>query len=404
MLAPRNETAVVVNDIRLRWVQPDPSTERAVDPLGMGAQADKIADRLLPQLSVMTTRARYFSFLCWAVRKSVGSAPITVIHRLEAELALEEAIRHNGEPANVCPNVVGRARAARHLNDHNGKRPTRPERLYKNTAFATYRPTMRALGLLTHSRRPELTAEGMRLATEFGRYCGRKLPCLGAISVSEKGLLKKLLGLDYRMRTDPFAPSMRRRITFEAVRHHFEDGCDSESILEEFAQLSSRPSDVESNLHRAFVWELLSCGLALAFSMLLAEQRKPPIVRALRQALGGRPRRLALGPLSARDPECGEQVVALLRTAMNLNPQKLMLDPGPAGIAARLVKELNPDTFLRHLVERHRLAKPEAPWVALLGDKVEILAPAKSLAFQVRPRTYRLDAFSQLLRDLGMIQ
>lgn len=399
-----SESVVAPSDIRLRWVLADPSTERAVDPLGMGTQADKIADLLLPQLSVTTTRARYFSFLCWAVHKSAGSAPITAIHRLEAELALEEAIRHNGESANTCPGVVGRTLARRFLDDHKGKPPVRPERLYKNTAFATYRPTMRALGLLTHSRRPELTTEGMRLATEFGRCCGRKLPCLGDISVSEQGLLKKLLGLDYRRQSDLPVASMRRRATFEAVRQHFEDRRDSKSVLEQFAQLSSRPADVESKLHRAFVWELLSCGLALAFSMLLTEQRKPPIVRALRQALVGRPRRPAIGPLSARDPECGGQVVALLRAAMNLNPQKLMVDPGPAGIAARLVDERDPDAFLCQLVERHRMAKPEAPWVRLVGEKVEILAHTKSLAFQVRPRTYRLDAFSQLLRDLGMIQ
>ena len=397
-----SESVVVPSDIRLRWVLADPSTERAVDPLGMGAQADKIADLLLPQLSVTTTRARYFSFLCWAVRKSVGKVPM--IHRLEAELALEEAVRHNGESATDCPGVVGRSRAASYLKENSGKRPERPERLYKNTAFATYRPTMRALGLLTHSRRPELTNEGVRLATEFGRCCRRKLPCLGDISVSEKGLLRKLLGFDYRMQADPRVPSMRRRATFEAVRQHFEDSRDSKSILEQFAQLSSRPSDVESELHRAFVWELLSCGLALAFSMLLTEQRKPPIVRALRQALVGRPRRPALGPLSACDPECGGQVVALLRAAMNLNPQKLMDDCSPAGIAARLVDERDPDTFLRQLVGRHRMAKPEAPWVVLVGEKVEILAHTKSLAFEVRPRTYRLDAFSQLLRDLGMIQ
>ena len=67
-----NESIVAPNDIRLRWVLADPSRKRAVDPLGMGAQADQLADLLLPQLSVATTRARYFSFLCWAVRKSAG--------------------------------------------------------------------------------------------------------------------------------------------------------------------------------------------------------------------------------------------------------------------------------------------------------------------------------------------
>ncbi len=52
----------------------------------MAAQADQIAERLLPQLTGGTARARYFSFLCWAITKS--EAATVKIHRLEAELAL----------------------------------------------------------------------------------------------------------------------------------------------------------------------------------------------------------------------------------------------------------------------------------------------------------------------------
>ena len=47
------------------------------------------------------------------------------------------------------------------------------------------------------------------------------------------------------------------------------------------------------------------------------------------------------------------------------------------------------------------MAKPETPWIMLVGEKVEVLAPGKGLVFDVRPRTYRLDAFSQLLQTLG---
>jgi hypothetical protein len=401
-----NESMVAPNDIRLRWVLADPSRERAVDPLGMGAQADQIADLLLPQLTVATTRARYFSFLCWAVRKSAGSTSIiTSIHRLEAELALEEADRHKSEPANACPGVVGRSLAARYLKEHKGKRPQRPERLYKNTAFATYRPTMRGLGLLARSRHPKLTVEGERLATTYEQSRGRKPRCLGDITVSEQVPLKVLLGLDYRkQRMDLPVASMRRRATFEAVSQALKEGHDSASILEQYAQVGLRPSDVAKALHRAFVWELLSSGLTLAFSMLLAERRKDPIVRALRHKLGERPRRPLLSRLSASDPECSGHVVALLRAAMSLDPKKLELDLGPGRLATRLVVERDPDEFLRQLVERHRMAKPETPWIMLASDKVEVLAPKKSLVFDVRPRTYRLDAFEQLLRDLGMIQ
>ena len=48
---------VAVDDIRLRWVLAHPSRKHAADPIGMGAQADRIADFLLPQLSGATGRA-----------------------------------------------------------------------------------------------------------------------------------------------------------------------------------------------------------------------------------------------------------------------------------------------------------------------------------------------------------
>jgi hypothetical protein len=48
------------------WVEPDPLRARATDALGLQATADTLADRLLPGLSVLTVRARYFTFLAWA--------------------------------------------------------------------------------------------------------------------------------------------------------------------------------------------------------------------------------------------------------------------------------------------------------------------------------------------------
>jgi hypothetical protein len=390
------------DDIRLRWVLADPSRERAVDPIGMGSQGDRIADILLPQLSVATTRARYLSFLCWAVDKSAGSPSMTrMIHRLEAEFAIEEAERHRrDDPASDCPGVVGRGRALEYLKTHDWNPPKYAERLYKNTAFATYRPTMRGLGLLTYNRTPTLTDEGKQLAAIFQACRGRRPRCLGDISKKEQGRLRGLLGLDYRMQVD--GESKRRRATYEVVCHDLPHR-DSASILERHAQISSRPTDVSRALHRAFVWELLSCGLTLAFSWLLVTQRTTPIVTTLRRELSKRPRRQSLGPLSPSDPECGGQVVAFLRAALKLNPSKLDLDQGPIQLAARLIEDRDPPEFLRQLVACHRRAKLESPWVALVGNNVEILAPKKNLYLVIRPRTYRLDAFGQLLRDLGML-
>lgn len=391
------------DDVRLAWVLADPNRERAVDPLGMGLQADRLADRLLPQLSVTTQRARYFSFLCWVVRKAGGSASArTAMHRLEAELALEEAEAHSADGADACPGVIGRARARAHL-DKFGNWPAHPERLYKNTALATYRPAMRALGLLRGGRGVELTEDGERLARAFQDARGPKPRCLGDMSTPEQRRIKVLLGLDGR-RKDGLSPAAaRRRATWEGVRWHYEAGEDSREIVDGHRAVGSRASDVERTLHCAYVWELLSSGLALAFSLLLEKKRRSAVVTALRAGLAAKTKRPALPEISDIAEDQGLYAVALLRAALGARPDELGLDPRPARLAARLVRDRDAGTFIDDLVAHHRSAKAGEPWIALRGDQVVPLAPQKSLAFRVQPRSYRLAAFRQLVTDLGMI-
>lgn len=132
---------------QLLWIEPDPERERAADPLGLNAQAD----RLLPGLSVNTRRARYLTFFCWAVRHSRDhNRPLTFIHQLEGTLACNEAQRHSD--SSQCPDIVGMSRARRYLENNNWHNPQRPEALYKNMAYSMYRPLMRRLGLLASGR------------------------------------------------------------------------------------------------------------------------------------------------------------------------------------------------------------------------------------------------------------
>jgi hypothetical protein len=78
-----------MSDILLSWVLPDPNRERSVDPLGTGAFAERIADQLVPGFSGTTTRARYLSLLCAAVRRaSSAGSPLKAIHHIEAEHAV----------------------------------------------------------------------------------------------------------------------------------------------------------------------------------------------------------------------------------------------------------------------------------------------------------------------------
>ena len=386
------------SDIRLRWVLPDPSRERAVDALGMSVQADRLAERLVPQLSGTTNRARYLSFLCWAVKQtSTIKKPITAIHRLEAQLAIEEAMRHRDRPADDCVGIVGRGNATRYMLKHGWRAPAHPERLYKSTAFAAYRPAMRALGLLTRTRRPELTPAGRALAAAYGAARGKKPRCLQDISRTEQGLLKQALGLDLRVKA-PVGAAALRRATADRLGA-MDQNATATDVLERHAGSHPR-GDVAQLLHRAYVWELLSLGLGLAFTMLLCAERRSTVASKLRRALGRHPRCPTLGSLSGEAPEAAENVVALLRAAVKRRPVDLGLERSAVDLAHTLVTHKRPVEFLDKIVQRHAAAKPDGPWIMLAGDAIKPLVLAKTLVTTVRPRTYRLDAFEQILWDV----
>ena len=262
---------------------------------------------------------------------------------------------------------------------------------------------MRALAMLGGSRRPELTQTGVSLAAAFSRARGRSPRCLGDIFGSERSLLKGLLGLDHRT-SKLTGPMSLRRATFEARSgKNIAAGNSTASVLEEHDRLGKNPSDVAVTLHRAFVWELLSLGLSLAFSILLVEQRKREVVRALRKALEGSPRRPPFGAYDGRTPDAATYVVGFLRAGLRLHPDELGLDATAIALARGLVRDRDPAAFLDRLVLRHRLVKPDGPWIGLKADTVQVLAPKKVLATLVRPRTYRLDAYGQILRDLAVL-
>ena len=407
----------MVADLKLHWVLKDPGNERAVDPLGMGGQAERIADMLLPDISVATTRARYLSFFCWAIQETEGEARrLEMLHRWEAALALKECKLHpsaNGEPQESpdCPDVVGIGKARRYLRDNRGKAPRRPETLYKTTAFSAYRPLMRSLGLLQVGRELRLTVTGTRLARAYRSAGGKPPRCLSEIGGEERSQIRKLLGLD--LRTQCHGNQESRRKTYEQIRNAFAKSSSHEAvhttILWSYRAFPAREG-VARHIHRAYAWETLSLGLSLAFAMILKERGKSmlPVVFALRRALRGRPRvpeldRLPNGMLSPNDDRAAASVVALLREARRLNIRDLALDQGPHDIAACLVKQHTPEEFTRKLIRWHEQVKAGEAWVTLQKDRVKIQAPEKSRTFSVRTRTYRLDAFRQLVDDLGML-
>jgi hypothetical protein len=391
------------HDIPLFWVEPDPDRERATDPLGLGAQADQIAGRLLPGMSVNTSRARYLSFFCWAVSKARDSAAsIASIHRLEAELACEESLCH-WDDSTECPDVVGAGRARAYLKEHNRCFPSRPEGLYKNMAFAAYRPMMRSLGLLAEARRPTLTREGEQLADLHRRARGPKPRCLGELKGPELTRLRVLLGLDFRAAEPRQGRARAIRAAYAELERPLGAGLASSTILEHHA---ARPRSTKGPgwlLHQAYAWEALSLGLVLGFAILLNERSLAAARQQFHRAFDAPAQWPGLRACDPADAAAPRWVRGLLRRAVALDPASLGLDAGPVYLARRLTHERDVNGFLTGLLERHTRAKLGDAWVRLHKGSLRVLAPKKNLNLVPEPRTYRIDAFGQMLRDLRLV-
>jgi hypothetical protein len=124
------------------WVEPDPLRARATDSLGLQATADRLADRVLPGLSVLTTRARYFTFLAWA--REVGGRDYQErnIHRREVALALVEASLSEGDAdhSKACRFVGSRNIKSRQI--PLDRVPLDPRRVYSVPVWRAYRASM----------------------------------------------------------------------------------------------------------------------------------------------------------------------------------------------------------------------------------------------------------------------
>lgn len=136
------------------------------------------ADRLLPGLNVFTSRARYYSFLCWALARAQSGAPprahLDRVHRLERLLVLCEAVRHADDPF-AC-SYIGRRRGRRFVTERAGAGLWElPARILKNQAsngaLRLYRTSLADLGFIEEDDLEE--GLGLRLTDRGARLAGQ---------------------------------------------------------------------------------------------------------------------------------------------------------------------------------------------------------------------------------------
>lgn len=150
-----------------RWLEVLKLPPSSRDPLGFQANAERLANELLPGLTVFTSRIGYYGFLAWVIQMvnerpcPSGQTRQDRLHRLERALVLCEFV-HHGAADNSCP-LFGQRSKTQVLQNAGGDRFRVPERILKNQtsagAYRLYFSSLKSLGFAQEA--PELGAEGM---------------------------------------------------------------------------------------------------------------------------------------------------------------------------------------------------------------------------------------------------
>jgi hypothetical protein len=425
----RISSGVVLTGVLPNWVEADPLRSRATDALGLQVIADRLADRLLPGLSVLTTRARYFTFLCWARARVGRDHDERGIHRWEVVLALAEATLSDDDPEHGerCA-FVGSRKVKGIPHD---RAPPDPRQVYKVPAWRAYRASMIALGLIQGAPRFSLTEVGAYAAKRFQaavRARGtpiRPLPeraCLSRVSGYERRLLRDLLGIAHRGPIGANVTDARtRRAAFaREVKWIFRrDRLSPETVLPRYEGLQAKRLDEPgATLRVAAIWERLSLGLNTLFTVwvqAIEAGRSEAAERKLARLLASRVPTGELADVDLTDHERAlATAVASLRHAVHRHDDlagRGVVLPGAEwfALARDLVGKRLPlrarvaDTFER-LLARHLVAKGDDAWVRRNGDVLELSRePGKgwTVPARVRLHAYRMSAFHSLAHDLG---
>ena len=411
------------------WVEPDPLRARATDALALQAVADRLADRLLPGLSVLTTRARYFTFLAWARDEIGADHDERRIHEYEVALVFAEALLsdEDGNHAESCQFVGSRNIRALPRD----RIPQDPREVYKVPAWRAYRASMVALGLIGEAPNFSLTEKGTAAAKFFRKAVrprkgpSRPLParaCLSAISSSERRYLRDALGLSIRGRLDLQTPDARtRRAAFarEVRSVYWREGLSPEAVLPRY-EARRTPTLLEpvQTLRTAAVWERLSVGLNTLFTVwvrAIDAGRRRAVERDLTELLSRRLPPPPLGAIALTDETTALATgIASLRLALRLNDRlrdggTQLPDPGAFELARIFIsKRRSPRSRvaegLAMLLARHRDAKGDDVWVREVGSgQLELARDAGegwTIPTLVRPHAYRMAAFSRVANDL----
>lgn len=160
-----------------QWLDPQKMPPSSRDPLGLQAHAERVANKLLPGLTVNTTRIGYYGFLCWAIQSVNTRKPLPdtsrreMLNRLERALVLCEFVHHGSDDVNC--RVVGQRSRMQVLQSSEKNRYRLPARILKNQntagALRLYATSLSNMGFAEEA--PELAIDGKLpwVLTDLGR-------------------------------------------------------------------------------------------------------------------------------------------------------------------------------------------------------------------------------------------
>ena len=412
------------------WVESDPLRSRAVDALGLQAVADEFADKLLPGLSVLTDRARYFSFLCWAREITGASHNETAIHRCEVTLLLTEAAlsKKHKTHQNDCK-FVGSQNVSSWTSLE--QVPSDLRTAYKTPVWRAYRASMRELGLLYAGRDYALSDDlGRKAAALFSNAVHpsgsktRPLPeraCLSRISKKEKVFIRQLLGLDKRgpISDEETEDSTIRRVRFarevREIYRRAEHGLTPENVLCEYEGQRGKLSEPKNTLRLAAVWEYLSLGLNTLFigwvrAIKEGERKATTFERLLGTTRANRSNSLPRLSLPLDDEALISYGRAWLKRALELHSSLKDCGKWPDEHLFTLGRRLlhaneNRDLALQELFQQHQQAKGNDAWIDTKSNGGYRIAPEFEEGWKLPPNvglhSYRFSAFSSIADDIG---
>jgi len=347
-------------------------------------EADAIADRLLPGVTVVTTRARYLSFLAWAISEN-GDNP-SVIDRWEVALSYGERLYHGYDSAS-CKYLGMRLTGQKYNDGRMEPNDAVPNRLHKLTAYRIYRGLAGSCGLVDEDG--ELTDNGQKLAGYFRKfvpstkparvkYCER-MPCLSEISRKEIRLLRQVL-------LKEGGDAEQRRATYRQVgatqwREVFRESSPRSLLYQYLKTDRQTDTQVVADLKAAAKLELEAFPLTALFLYFYEKNGSIPRAKSVRFR--------GVFIVRPNPPELFSDVLGHLRRLAQLGGKT-----HPLNIAA-----------LRSAVmERHLEAKVDAPWVSQgSGGSWKVLRHGLAPSGGARLHAYRLAAFSSLLKDVEVI-